>query len=739
MTTNTSTRDFKFSDDVAKRLGNYPLTTLDGVDESSDILDSSPQLCHVPLGEVQAIPISGTKTEGYSEVYRNVKSPNKLVSTYHPHISTVYEAFEKILEYCPGRDCLGERKYDESIKDWAKNYSWLSYAEVAQRRNNFGSGIVHVVEKHANLTPRDRNYIVAVYGPNCINWVVADLACQTQNLPTVCLYDTLGPDTSEYILNFCESPVVVVSLANLPKILRLAPKLPHLKAVVSLDPLKSSREFEAPGHTKKELLSEWAAELGLGLYTMDEVELWGIEKPLAHNPPTRDDIYAINFTSGTTGNPKGAILTHANVIAGITQVRANLSHISAHKNLTGYSFLPLAHIYERITLCSSLVSGVRQGYPHGPLTEILDDIAVIKPHGVTMVPRVLNRIATSLKAATIEAPGLAGALSRRALQAKLDHLHKTGSYSHPFWDRVWSNKIRKKLGFENLQYLVTGSAPLSKENIEFLKVALGTELNQGYGLTESLSGICVTQPLDRETGSCGPIGVACEVRLRDVPDYGYTSDDKPEPRGEIMLRGPQIFAGYYQNNEKTDEAFDKDGWFHTGDVGKIDKYGRIHIIDRVKNFFKLAQGEYIGAEKIENAYTARCSMVAQIFVTGVSTETFLVSVVGINPDTYAPWVSKILGKQIAAADLLGLSETFKDKKVRRAFLKALNDSVEPGVLHGFERVKNVRLAIEPLNQDNETVTPTLKIKRNVADKVFKEEVEEMYREGEQYSANAAKL
>ncbi|KAA8915251.1 hypothetical protein TRICI_002608 [Trichomonascus ciferrii] len=721
---------FEFSAEVKKRLLDFPLVVPEGMSKDDDYYAQDRILAKQPLGKAQAIPVPGSKKPGYSEVYRNAASPDKLVSTYHPSITTLYEGFNAAVTKSANDPCLGERVYDYKIKGWSKQYHWQTYAEISKRRDNFGAGLVNVVSRHLDgLTPQQQKYIVSIYGPNCVNWIVADLGCQTQALPSVCLYDTLGPDTSEYILNFTESPVCIVSVANIPTILKLKPKLPNLKAVIALGPLKAELDHEAEGQSKKELLSAWAENVGVGLYAFDEIEKIGEQNPLAHNPPTRDDIYALNFTSGTTGNPKGALLTHANVVAGATMCRSSLKRDGDLRKESFFSFLPLAHIYERVTMNGSLLSGIKQGYPHGPLTEILDDIAVFKPSGVSMVPRVLNRIATTLKAMTIEAPGIGGYVSRKAYSAKVEHLRKTGSYNHPVYDALWSRKIRKALGFENLKIITSGSAPLSKENQEFLKVALAANVAQGYGLTESNSGISITQEDDRDTGACGPISITCEVRLRDVPDLEYTSDDKPEPRGEIMLRGPQIFRGYYQNDEKTLEAFDEEGWFHTGDVGKIDKYGRIFIIDRVKNFFKLAQGEYIGAEKIENVYTARSSLVAQLFIHGVSTETYLVGIVGVNPDSYAPFVSKLLNKRIQPTDTKALEETFADKTVRDAVLKALNDVVEPGVLQGFERVKNIRLAIEPLTIENDTITPTLKVKRNIAAKVFDKEIKEMYEEG----------
>jgi long-chain acyl-CoA synthetase len=713
------------SEETRRRLGEFEFVVPEGVTADTDVFDPSFKSIQ-PVGEPQASPLPGSKKPGYSHVWRNVRAQTALVSGFHPAVRTFYDVFATAAAAFPERDCVGERIYDTKTKQWSK-YQWQSFSHIAHRRTQFAAGLVKAVKDHTGISSGDQKYIVSVYAPNSINWIVADLACQTQGLPSVCLYDTLGPDTSEYILNFCESPVVVASLANVPKVLHLKSKLPNLKVIIVTNPL-TANHFEAPGHSKKDLLAAWASDMGVALYSCDEIEDLGRKHPIADSPPSPKDTYAINFTSGTTGNPKGAIITHETVVASITMSRVS-TQVDQSKQATVFSFLPLAHIYERMSMCFVMSLGHRQAFPHGAVTELLDDIFVLKPTNCNMVPRVLNRIAAALKASTIEAPGIAGAISRKAFAAKRANLRATGACTHPFWDKVWSRKIRAKLGFDNMQFITSGSAPLAKDAIEFLKCALGVEIMQGYGLTESLSGICVTQPGENVAGGCGAIAVTCEVRLRDVPELGYTANDQPQPRGEVMLRGPQIYRGYYKNDEKTLESFDEDGWFHTGDVGTIDSVGRIFIIDRVKNFFKLAQGEYVAAEKIENVYLAKSSLLNQIFVHGNSHETFLVAIVGVNPDSYAPFVSKVLRKPFTTGDMRALEKTLHDPTVKAAFLRALNKSVGPKMLQGFERVKNACLYFDPLTVENETLTPTMKIKRPTAVKYFQAEIEAMYKEG----------
>lgn len=678
------------------------------------------------LKEPQAVPLPESQEPGYSPVYRFAKTKDSLLSTYHPKITTMYEAFEATVNVSKDDDALGDRSYDSATKSWGP-YNYISYNQFRERRNDFAAGMVNVVEKHTGLTPLKKKYVPATYAPNCPNWIIVDMACVSQNLPSVCLYDTLGTESSEYILKLVECPVVIASLANIPKIFKLKPRLPELKVVICITDM-TDEGIPAGGQTRRDILSHWGAELGVSLYSFSEVLAIGKTKPIVPLPPKREDIYTINFTSGTTGNPKGAIVTHAAVISCLTFSKAG---VQGHPPGTphAFSFLPLAHIYERMACLTAISGGYKISFPHGALTEIFEDIALCKPTVTDMVPRVLTRVSSALRASTIEGPGFAGAISRRAFAAKLAKLRATGDPSHPLWDRVWSKKIRAKLGFDNIHCMFSGSAPINKDDIEFLRCAFSCGIQQGYGLTESLSGICVAQINDHLSGSCGPIGVTTECRLKDCPSLGYTAADSPYPRGELQLRGPQMFSGYYKEEEKTKEAVDENGWFSTGDIAMIDKDGRIHIVGRVKNFFKLAQGEYIAPEKIEGVYSTACTMLSQVFVHGDSFQTYLVGIIGIDPVGYSAFVSHVLGEHHPASDLNKLKATFKNPRVRRAVLNYMNNSIPPRSLHGFEKIKNLRLFFEPLSIENDTITPTLKVRRPQAEKLFKNHIDEMYAEG----------
>lgn len=717
----------EFSPEVRARLKTYPIVVDKSVSDKSSTFGPPIKVSVPRKGSLQAVPLPGSKTAGFSAVYRNVHCPDRLISSTHPNVSTVVEAFEACANANKSRECMGERQFNVKTRKWG-HFVYETYEKVAANRAALGKGLADVVKEVTGIDSQDTPYCVGLYGPNCVNWLLSDLACQTQSLPSVCLYDTLGPESTEYIVSLTEMPVIVASVAHIPFVLSIKHKLPLLKVIISMNELESPDVYERPGQSKKDVLLAWAKKSDVNLYSFSEIVNRGYASSRPLKLPSAQDVITINFTSGTTGHPKGVIITHANILAGIALAQFQPMFDVAGSN--GFlSFLPLAHIYERLTIHSTLCSGIRIGFFHGEVTELLDDIMAYHPTIVAGVPRVWNRIAGAIRASTIEAPGVAGALSRKAFDSKIQKLRSTGDYKHAFWDRLWTNKIRNKLGFDKAQSFVTGSAPMGKENMELIKVALGVEFVQGYGLTETMGGISVNIPNDVSAGSVGPVSVTCEVKLHDLPDYNYSSEDKPFPRGEILIRGPQIFMGYYKNEEATKGSIDEDGWFSSGDVGMIDDQGRLYVIDRVKNFFKLAQGEYVGPERIEALYQSSTSLLAQVFIEGNSLETYLVAVVGVNPDTYVSFLNHRFREHVLPTDLDKIQSTFGRKEVRDAFVQELNKQAKHAQLKGYEKIKNVTLALEPFSVENGTMTPTLKVKRADAARMYSAQIQAMYKEG----------
>ena len=253
------------------------------------------------------------------------------------------------------------------------------------------------------------------------------------------------------------------------------------------------------------------------------------------------------------------------------------------------------------------------------------------------MPRLYNRIYSKLRAGLEAATGCKRWLATRAVDAKIANYNATGVVTHGCWDALIFKKMSALLGGQ-VRYMVTGSAPIDKAVIDFLKICFSCPIVEGYGLTESAAGSCIMDVEDSVTGHVGGPIEAVKFRLKDLPEMNYTSSDKPYPRGEICMLGPCIFKGYYKRQDKTDEAFDAEGWFLTGDVGMVYPNGSIKIIDRSKNIFKLSQGEYIAPEKIEQIM-GLSQWIAQVFLYGDSFQNACVSIVVPEESEVKRWAT----------------------------------------------------------------------------------------------------
>lgn len=695
------------------------------------------------------VAVPGSAVEGRLEVYRNASSPEALKSAISPTMRTYNDLFTQLSVAYADHPALSYRKHDYVTGKNADSYTDITYRETAARRTAFGAGLLYVLqcnpyknpalEAHRKIDDHVKNYklydkdnmsfVATLYLGNCVEWVLADLACLAYSITNTALYDTLGAETLAYILELTQLPVVVCSKKHVKALVDLKvrhpEKLAALVAIVSMDPC--GRE-----DTANVTLHDYARAHKIALFDFAQVEAVGRMFPLAHLAPKPETLYTISFTLGTTGaNPKGVLLTQRSTAAAVV---FTLSGMPFGLGTRGFLFLPLAHIYERETVANMLSYGGTVGFPQHnglPLT-LVEDLRICKPEFMSLVPRIYSRFEQAIKAATID--------SKSALVAKVfDHVVATKTAAqaerdgadgaHLIYDKLLLTKVRKVLGYDRMRNLVSGSAPISPDTIRFLKATLGTGLAQGYGLTETFAGFCVGPLYEANPGSCGPPGLTTEVCVREIPEMGYFASDKGGPRGELLVRGYQNFEGYFKNPEETEKALDSDKWFHTGDIARIDaKTGRIYIVDRVKNFFKLAQGEYVTPEKVENTYMNVNSMILQIFVHGDSMRDHLVAVLGIDHQTLAGFLVKRCG--LSRADASSVETVLKaanKPENRKIMLQVLNKGIKN--LQGFEKVHNIYIENEPLTIERNVITPTAKIKRPIASKFFRKHIDAMYEEG----------
>lgn len=529
----------------------------------------------------------------------------------------------------------------------------------------------------------------------------------SQSLYTVSLYDTLGPSATEYIINHGDLACVATSLPHISTLIKLkqGSRLPSLKIIISLDPLTAG---ELPGHSKLDILTPIAAEVGVQIIALEQVESLGESLgTVQYRPPVPSDIITINYTSGTTGPPKGVVLTHRAAVAAASTA---LTVAKQGPTDVAISYLPAAHIYGRLTEQASLWAGSALGFYHGDILALVDDLKRLRPTTFNSVPRLYNRFGAAIRAATTSQPGVKGSLARHIVATKLVNMKDTtypdATNKHALYDRIWSRKVSAALGLDRARTMVTGSAPIDPSLHRFLRVVFSNYFLQGYGMTETYAVGMGQIDGDFTTGNCGAVCPCDEVCLASVPELEYLVTDKPHPRGELLMRGNTLFSGYFRNEEETRKAVLPDGWFKTGDICSIDERGRVKIIDRVKNVLKLAQGEYISPERIENVYLSHLNYLSQAYVHGDSIQTFLVAIFGVVPEAFAPFASKVLGRAVAATDPAAIEAACRNAKVREEVVKDLSRVGRKNDFAGYERVQNCLLLVEPFTIENELLTPT---------------------------------
>ncbi|KAL2609860.1 hypothetical protein R1flu_028433 [Riccia fluitans] len=663
--------------------------------EQQQLLALQPTAGEVYVSDGYSVILPEKLKTGEWNVYRSARYPLQLVEKFedYPEVRTLHDNLANSARVYEDCKYLGARVRREDGS--AGEYKWMTYGEVGAARSAIGSALVkHGIPKGS---------CVGLYMINRPEWVIVEQACNSYSYVSVPLYDTLGADAVQYIINHAEINAVFCTQDKLQTILSCLSELPTIRLIGVI--VDERNALPLPSISGVEILS------------FRSLEAEGIAHPSPFVPPAPEDTATLCYTSGTTGTPKGVVLTHRNLItscAGYTrgqQVSTNDVHVS---------YLPLAHIYERMNVITACHYGCGVGFYQGDVLKLLEDLEALKPTMFSSVPRLYNRIYDRINSTVKGSSGLKQWIFNAAYNAKKEALAR-GKTPSPIWDRLVFNKIKSTLGGRT-RILASGASPISPEVLDFLRICFGCQVTEGYGMTETS---CVITNCDKEDLTSGHVGSpnpACEVKLVDVPEMEYTSRDKPYPRGEICVRGPIIFQGYYKDEVQTREVLDDEGWLHTGDIGLWLPGGRLKIIDRKKNIFKLAQGEYIAPEKIENVYV-RSQFIAQIFVYGDSFNANLVAIAVVDPDVLPGWAK---AKGFKHYD--DLEKLCRDPQVKEAVLNDMNEMARTAQLRGFEFAKAVTLIPEAFSVENGLLTPSLKVKRPTAKARFAQAISDMYAE-----------
>lgn len=615
-------------------------------------------------------------------------------------MDSCWDVFRMTVERSPGNPMLGRR---EILNGKPGKYVWQTYKEVYDIVIKVGNAMRSCgVEEGAKC---------GIYGANSPEWIISMEACNAHGLYCVPLYDTLGAGAVEFVINHAEVSIAFVEETKIPEVFKTFPSTTqYIKTLVSFGKVTPQQREEVE-------------KFGLAIYSWDEFLQLGEGKQFDLPVKKKSDICTIMYTSGTTGDPKGVMISNDSIIALLAGVKCLLEsvHEKLHDKDVYLSYLPLAHIFDRVIEEAFILHGASIGFWRGDVKLLIEDIAELKPTIFCAVPRVLDRIYSGLNQKISSGGFLKKTLFNFAYLYKHHNMQKGSKHEQasPICDKIVFSQVKQGLG-GRVRLILSGAAPLSTHVESFLRVVSCAHVLQGYGLTETCGGTFVSLPNELPMlGTVGPPVPNVDVCLESVPEMGYDALSIT-PRGEVCVRGRTLFSGYYKREDLTKEVL-VDGWFHTGDIGEWQSDGSLKIVDRKKNIFKLSQGEYVAVENLENIY-GLVSAIDSIWIYGNSFESFLVAVVNPNQQALERWAEE----NGVTGDFKSLCE---NPRAKEYLIGELTKTGKEKKLKGFEMVRAVHLDPEPFDMERDLITPTYKKKRPQLLKYYQSIVDNMYKSG----------
>ena len=539
---------------------------------------------------------------------------------------------------------------------------------------------------------------VGTFSANRPENLVTDFACYRNRAISVSIYATSSPEQVAYIVNDASIAVLFAGNSTQYHFAREAMRqCPSLKQIIVIKPIETDEDDDTT--------MLWSDFIKLG-EDSDRSIADEVEKRTAEARPTA--IATLVYTSGTTGEPKGAMLTHANYDAALDAHRTALSMLSTDD--VSMAFLPLSHIFEKGFTYVCLMMGIKVAVNRDPRA-IQDTIKEVRPTCMCAVPRFWEKVYTAVLDKIASMNPVSRAMVRAAL--RIGHRRNLDYVRHglkaPFWlersyrfvDRRIFSKLRGAIGIDRPNIFPTAGAPVSPEIVEFFHSA-GLWIMVGYGLSETTATVTCFRQIDYEIGSVGQPLPTVNIKIGD--------------NSEVLVKGPTVMTGYYNKPEATAEAFTADGWFRTGDAGYIDKEGSLFLTDRIKDLFKTSNGKYIAPQMIE-ARLGTDKFIEQVAIIGDSRK-FVSALIVPNFGSLREWAANNGIPSTSDEELLKHQSVHDMMEAR---LEKLQKGLAP-----YEKIKRFTLLPHEFTMDNGELTNTLKIKRRVINSRYADLIEAMY-------------
>lgn len=551
------------------------------------------------------------------------------------------------------------------------------------------------------IQPQDK---VAILGHTCKEWHFFDLAALAARGIVIPVYPTYMAHEVEYILNHSETKFLILeNEGQMQKIIETQDNLPHLKYIVGIKEISD----ESKGNIRPDIIFytfQQFTEMG-----MTELQLSPKLFEESVNNGEENDIASIIYTSGTTGDPKGAVITQKAFCAMLENVKSSLkTNISPADRFL--IFLPLSHVLGRCDSLLNLVFDSESVYAES-LDKVVDNLQIAKPTILISVPRIFEKVYSKVMDTILKESDLKKKVFEWALSASSAYYQKINQDKSPTPFQIIQKNLAYKLVFEKIykrfggriRFLVSGGAPLSPDIMIFLQNANLTIL-EGYGLTETIAP-CILNPVVRQVpGTIGlPLG---DVQVKFADD------------GEIMIKTQALFSNYYKNEAATTEAFNKEGWFLTGDIGELTTDGYVKITDRKKDIIITSAGKNVAPQKIENILKLQ-KHISNAMVVGDQRK-FLIAIVSIDRDAFL--------EEVESLEITGrppYEELVQEVKIYDIIDQEIKEANKE--LASFESIKGFFIAVNDFTVENGQLTPSLKLKKKVLLKTYKSEIDALYK------------
>ncbi|KAL7627600.1 long-chain fatty acid-CoA ligase [Parahypoxylon ruwenzoriense] len=583
-------------------------------------------------------------------------------------------------------------------------YEYLTYNDYERLVLNIGSGL-----RKLGMTKGDR---VHIFAATSANWLATSHAAASQSMPIVTAYDTLGEEGLRHSMVATGAKAVFLDPHLLPTLGNVLKDATEVRYVI----------WNNQNQVRQEHINNLKSTYGhITVVSFKELEKLGKENPFDPVPPSPEDLCCIMYTSGSTGTPKGVPLRHRNLVAAVAGVSVVVQpFIGPGDGLLTY--LPLAHILELVFENASLYWGSTMGYGN-PKTlsdtsvrNCAGDIREFKPSVLVGVPAVWESVKKGITAKVHAGGPVVQNMFWGALALK-SRLLATGLPGSGLLDSVVFKKIKEATG-GRLKLCMNGGGPVAKDTQRFISMAIAPMII-GYGLTETNAMGSLMNPLEWSPETIGAMPACIEVKLVDFPDAGYYTTNKPNPQGEIWIRGDSVMESYYEDEKETQESLAPGGWFKTGDIGEWDSKGHLKIIDRKKNLVKTLNGEYIALEKLESVYRS-AHVVANICVYADQSKAKPIAIIVPLEPTL---------KKLAAENGIpggSIEELVHNRKLNGIVLRELQNAGRAGGLSGIEIIEGVALSDEEWTPQNGLVTAAQKLNRKGILSKYEKEVKEAY-------------